>query len=179
MKAASSGGKMSEKLTPKQALFVQEYLIDLNATQAAIRSGYSEKTAHRIGQENIHKPIIKAAIADAQDARAARTMITQDRILHESARIAFADPAAYVDENGKIKKLSALTPDQRAAIKSIKHLADGSIELQFWDKLGAIEKLMKNQGLYEKDNAQLSGGPPEIQVSFVDPVPKVENGSAG
>ena len=68
-------------LTPKQECFVAEYLVDLNATQAAIRSGYSEKTAHAIGQENLRKPIIAAEVARAQAERSARTNVTQDYVL--------------------------------------------------------------------------------------------------
>ncbi len=68
-------------LTPKQARFVEEYMVDLNATQAAIRAGYSEKTAHAIGRENIHKPTIASAIAIAQYKIAERTEITTDMVL--------------------------------------------------------------------------------------------------
>jgi len=68
-------------LTPKQQRFVEEYLIDLNATQAAIRAGYSEKTAKSIGQENLTKPDIQKAIQEAQNKRAERTEITQDYVL--------------------------------------------------------------------------------------------------
>lgn len=68
-------------MTPKQERFVQEYLIDGNATQAAIRSGYSEKTAHNIGGENVKKPAIMAAIAAGQAARAARVQVSADYVL--------------------------------------------------------------------------------------------------
>ncbi len=68
-------------LTPKQVRFVGEYLIDLNATQAAIRAGYSEKSARAMGCENLTKPDIQAAVAEAQDARSARTGITQDEVI--------------------------------------------------------------------------------------------------
>ena len=158
---------MTEKLTPKQAMFVQEYLIDLNATQAAIRAGYSPHTAHRIGNENVNKPAIKAAIDDAMDARAARTLISQDRVMRELARIAFADPADVVDKIGRVRNIHDLTPDERASVKSVRILSDGTIEVQAWDKLGALEKIMKHHGMFERDNAQLNNGPPEIQVSFV------------
>ncbi len=77
-------------MTAKQQLFVDEYLIDLNATQAALRAGYSEKTARSIGAENLSKPDIEKAIADALEARRLRTEITQDRVLEELAAIAFA-----------------------------------------------------------------------------------------
>ena len=78
-------------LTPKQTRFVQEYLIDLNATQAAIRAGYSAKTAFAIGHENLSKPNIAAAITEAQAKRAERAEITADRVLEELGEIGFAD----------------------------------------------------------------------------------------
>lgn len=84
------------ELTPKQQMFVREYLIDLNATQAAIRAGYSEKTAKQIGTENLSKPVLQAAIAAAQDERARRTNISADRALREVWSIAMADPRELV-----------------------------------------------------------------------------------
>jgi len=70
-----------EGLTPKQQRFVDEYLIDLNATQAAIRAGYSERTAAEIGWENLSKPHVAHAIALAQAERATRTHIAQDDVI--------------------------------------------------------------------------------------------------
>jgi len=72
---------MKKKLTPKQTQFVKEYLIDLNATQAAIRSGYSKKTSHATGQENLKKPIVKAAIQEAIKKRSEKTDITAEYVL--------------------------------------------------------------------------------------------------
>ncbi|MGC0154838.1 terminase small subunit [Chromobacterium vaccinii] len=85
------------KLTPKQKRFVDEYLIDLNATQAAIRSGYSEKTARQIGEENLTKPDIRAAIESAQKARAERTEITADMVLQRWWELANADVNELVE----------------------------------------------------------------------------------
>ena len=68
-------------MTPKQERFVAEYLVDLNATQAAIRAGYSKKTAQMIGSENLSKPMIAAAVATAQAKRSERVEITQDYVL--------------------------------------------------------------------------------------------------
>ncbi|WP_255551747.1 terminase small subunit [Erythrobacter crassostreae] len=68
-------------MTPKQEAFVREYLVDLNATQAAIRAGYSKRTAHVIGHENLTKPEIAAAIEVAMNDRAKRTEITADYVL--------------------------------------------------------------------------------------------------
>lgn len=75
-------------MTDKQSIFVQEYLKDLNATQAAIRAGYSARTAYSIGQENLNKPEIKQAIDAAMSERQQRTSITADYVLHSLHEIA-------------------------------------------------------------------------------------------
>lgn len=68
-------------LTPKQQRFVEEYLIDLNATQAAIRAGYSEKTAKEIGSENLTKPNIAKAIAEAQEKLSNKAQVTVEMVV--------------------------------------------------------------------------------------------------
>ena len=73
---------MSE-LTPKQALFVKEYLIDLNATQAAIRAGYSNNRADAMGHENLRKPVIASAIQAAMDARSLKVELTAADVLRD------------------------------------------------------------------------------------------------
>lgn len=80
------------KLTPKQQRFVDEYLIDLNATQAAIRAGYSAKTAYSIGIENLRKPEIQKAIQEARTKLSSRTEITQDMVLERLWAQATANP---------------------------------------------------------------------------------------
>lgn len=75
------------KLTPKQAKFVDEYLIDLNATQAAIRAGYSKKTAGQIGEQNLKKLEIQKAIQEAQSNLSERTKITQDYVLSNLKKV--------------------------------------------------------------------------------------------
>lgn len=81
----------TEELTEKQKRFGDEYLIDLNGTQAAIRAGYSTKAARAIAAENLTKPAVVAYIQAAMDARAERTQITQDQVLRRWHQIAFAD----------------------------------------------------------------------------------------
>ncbi|MCT8848245.1 terminase small subunit, partial [Glaesserella parasuis] len=78
---STSKGVGKSKLTDKQQRFVEEYLIDLNATQAAIRAGYSADTARQIGAENLSKLVIQEAIQEAQNKRAARVNVTQDDVL--------------------------------------------------------------------------------------------------
>ena len=103
---------MPAKLTPKQERFVSEYLIDLNATQAAIRAGYSAKTAFSIGVENLSKPLIQDALQKAMKRRQERTEITADMVLKELKKIALDDAADYQDSRlkytNKIKALELL-----------------------------------------------------------------------
>lgn len=95
---------MSEQLKGKQAAFVEEYLKDLNATQAAIRAGYSPKTAGQIGDENLKKPKIAAAIEKAKAERSERTKIDADWLLTRLANKAQADLAdLYHPTTGQLK----------------------------------------------------------------------------
>ena len=85
------------ELTAKQQAFVNEYLIDLNATQAAIRAGYSEKTAEIIGFENLRKPNIEKFIKEAMNKRSEKTEITQAMVLERYWKIATADPRKLIE----------------------------------------------------------------------------------
>lgn len=142
------------KLNPKQQRFVDEYLIDLNATQAAIRAGYSPKTATAIASENLSKPSISAAIACAMAERSKRTGITQDRILEELAKVAFIKLTDIVDDTGKIK--ADATDEDRACIESIKYKRTDTDtgyseerEVKASSKLKAIELLMRHTGMLD------------------------------
>ena len=106
-------------LTAKQAAFVQEYLIDLNATQAAIRAGYSERSAYSIGQENLCKPEIQEAIQEEMKKRSKRTEITADRVLKEFARLAFFDPRKLFDGKGNPKDITELDDETAAALAGL------------------------------------------------------------
>ena len=94
------------ELTDKQERFCEEYLLDLNATQAAIRAGYSKKSAASIGNENLDKPKIKKHIYRLQEARIRRTRIRADRILKELENIGFAREG--VKTSDRIKALGML-----------------------------------------------------------------------
>ena len=93
-------------LTPKQDMFVREYLIDLNATQAAIRAGYSAKTAAQIGEENLRKPDIAKAIQAGMDQRSQRTNITAEEVLANIKRL--AQKAEDMDDNGNALRANEL-----------------------------------------------------------------------
>lgn len=106
-------------LTPKQERFVQEYLIDLNATQAAIRAGYSAKTAEQQAYQLLQKTSVSAEIAAAQQKRAERTGITQDRVLQELARIAFFDIRRLYNQNGAMKAPHELDDEAAAVLAGV------------------------------------------------------------
>lgn len=110
------------KLTAKQQVFVEEYLVDLNATQAAIRAGYSKKTAKDIGCQNLAKVYIQDAIQLAMDKRSKRTEITADNVLREIAKLGFSNMLDYIaiQDNGLARvDLSTITKDQAAAITEL------------------------------------------------------------
>lgn len=144
-----------KKLTPKQQRFVEEYAIDANATQAAIRAGYSAKTAYSIGKENLSKPEIAAAIAAAKKSRSERAEITADRIAEELAQIAFANAGDYFEwgPNGiTVRDKGELTREQQSAVAEVAQTVTkdgGSIRVKLHDKLAALEKLAKLLG-YDK-----------------------------
>jgi phage terminase small subunit len=151
---------LTKKLTAKQARFVEEYLIDLNATQAAIRAGYSAKTAHSIGDENLRKPAIQAALQAAMDKRSERTEITQDRVLQEYARIAFVDPRKFFDEEGKLIPISDLDEDTARALAGMDYHAEwetskedketmgSTTKIKLIDKKGALDSVGKHLGMF-------------------------------
>lgn len=110
---------MRRGLTSKQAAFVLEYQVDRNATQAAIRAGYSPKTAASIGEENLRKPEIRGAIDVGLTDLAARVGITAEMVLRERKRIAFFDPRKLLDGEGNPMPLQDLDDDTAAAIAGL------------------------------------------------------------
>ncbi len=128
------------KLTDKQAQFVKEYLIDLNATQAAIRAGYSKDTANVIACENLSKPYLQAAIQKEMDKRAKRTEITQDRVLQELATIGFLDIRRAFDDEGNIIPIKDMPEDVARAIGGLDYMAFGDDEKGVTSKIKLIDK---------------------------------------
>ena len=109
-------------LNDRQRTIVQDYLIDLNAPQAAIRAGYSPKTAKSQGQRLLTNVDVASAVQAAQDARAKRTEITADSVLKELAKLGFANMQDYIrttDDGDAFVDLSELDRDQAAAISEV------------------------------------------------------------
>jgi phage terminase small subunit len=144
-------------LNDKQTRFVAEYLVDLNATQAAIRSGYSEDTAGKIGSENLQKPEIAAAIAIGKAKQLKSADLSAARVLEELRRLAMIDLRSFFDEHGNLKPVQDLTPEQGAALASFEVIkknaeaGDGKIDtihkFKVWDKPRSLEMLAKHFAL--------------------------------
>ena len=158
-------------LTPKQQRFVEEYLVDLNATQAAIRAGYSEHTAKDIGCENLAKPNIAEAIAEAREKLSERTEINQEWVLKRLARMADANMEDYVRVDGEglaHVDLSEVTRDQFAVVTEITsdrlntRGSDGETQaettrtkIKISDQQAALEKIGRHLGMF-KDKMEVS-----------------------
>jgi phage terminase small subunit len=151
-------------LSDKQRVFVDEYLVDLNATQAAIRAGYSQKTAGIQGFDLLKKPEIQQLLAERQHARERRTEITQDRVLQEIARVAFFDPRKLFNDDGTPKRLVDLDDDSAAVVAGLDVATIGNAEVgvgqimkyKIADKMKAIDQCMSHLGI-GKTKVELSG----------------------
>lgn len=142
-------------LTPKQLRFVDEYLVDLNASDAARRAGYSARTAPKIGYENLQKPEVAAAIEAKRKELAEGLGITRERILKEMASLAFSDLRGIFDEDGALRPIHTLSAGQAAAISSIevegptKRNPNWVTKVKLWDKGKQLENLLKHLGMAE------------------------------
>ena len=141
------------QLSEQRQRFVDEYLIDLNGTQAAIRAGYSAKTAQEQASRLLSNVMVQQAIAKRMAERSKRTGINQDRVVLELAKIAFVKMTDIVDDHGRIK--GTATDDDLACIESIKYKESdnefgGSVEreVKIGSKLKALELLGKHLGMW-------------------------------
>ena len=141
------------QLSEQRQRFLDEYLIDLNGTQAAIRAGYSVKTAQEQASRLLSNVMVQQAIAKRMAERSKRTGINQDRVVLELAKIAFVKMTDIVDDHGRIK--GTATDDDLACIESIKYKESdnefgGSVEreVKIGSKLKALELLGKHLGMW-------------------------------
>jgi phage terminase small subunit len=165
-------------LTAKQQTFVEEYLVDLNATQAAIRAGYSAKTAEQQGPRLLGNVEVQAAVQAAMAARSERTEITQDMVLRELAKIGFADirraviwranVTGMVQEDDGTERLAVTNEvqlvdsdkldDQTAgAVAEVSQTAQGGLKIKLHDKQAALVNIGRHLGMF-KDKVEHSGG---------------------
>jgi phage terminase small subunit len=163
-------------LTPKQERFVAEYLVDLNATQAAVRAGYSAKTAEQQGYQLLQKTSVAEAIAAAQSKHLETVDVSAQRILRELAALGFSDIRGVFDEHGNLKPIHELPDSVAPVIASVevtkeRTRKDGEVtteefvtKVKAWDKVRALEMLAKHVGLL-KDQVQHSG---KLEIEWQD-----------
>lgn len=159
-------------LTAKQQAFVDEYLVDLNATQAAIRAGYSERTAEQQGSRLLRNVQVQAAVREQMDARAERLGVTQDDVVQALRAIAFADLRDVVDwgreqdaASGlwsvfvRLRDSAKLGDEAAVALNELRVDASGHLTVRLNDKLRALELLGRHLGMFKKDvDVRVSGG---------------------
>jgi len=138
--------------TPKRRRFVAEYLIDLNATQAARRAGYAARSARAQGPRLLRDPEVAAAIAEAQAARAARTQVTADAVVRALAKVAFGDPRRLFTwgPGGVVLRDSAELTEAEAALVSEVSKSRGTRRVKLHCKLTALTALARHLGLFGK-----------------------------
>jgi phage terminase small subunit len=171
--------KQRTKLTPKQQRFVEEYLLDLNASQAALRAGYSADTAGASGHECLKKPKVAEAIRVALEDRKNRSQVNADDVISELKTLALSDIGDILDFSGetlRVRPACDIPGRARRSISSVKvkRYTEGHgdaarevemIEFKLWDKLSALEKLGKHIGMF-KEKIELTGadaGPIKIR----------------
>lgn len=181
--------KSNKRLTPKQEVFCQEYLVDLNATQAAIRAGYSKNGAEATGSKLLINHKVQAEISRLMSVREKRTDITADKTLNELALLGFSDIKNYVDVNAaglvKVKDLSTLPPELSRAIKKVKQktsirfddqggkIQDAHLEFELYDKLLALDKIGTHLGMFKLNVNHKHSGEVKtdgvLEIRVIDP----------
>lgn len=166
-------GVDTSKLDARHIRFAEEYLIDLNATQAAIRAGYSKNLAAAAtkGYELLRKSEVQAVIEAKRREVSAKAGLTMERIVTEAGRLALSDVRKIVDNDGNLKQIRELDDDTAAAIASVKLAVTGSgddvemvKEYKFWPKNPAIDTLIKHLGLKPAGGASDLGNMTEAEL---------------
>lgn len=163
-------------LTPKQQRFVEEYLIDLNATQSAIRAGYSERTADSIGLQLLRKTQVAKAIQDAQSTRSERVQIDADYVLKRLVEIDQMDVLDIMDDQMKIRPVNEWPKVWRQYVINLENLelsdGEGCFKKIKWpDKVKNLELIGKHVSVGAfKDKIEHSGpngGPIDLNLKVV------------
>ena len=156
-KTTKAPRQRADDLSARRAVFLREYLISRNATQAAIKAGYSEKTAAQQGNRLLRNVQIAEAIRQEDERALAAARVTQDAIIGELARIAFGDPRKVMEwgpTGVKLKKSDELSDADAAIVAEVSETrteTGGSIKLKTHNKVDALKELAKLKDLYPKD----------------------------
>ncbi|MEW6045000.1 MAG: terminase small subunit [Bacillota bacterium] len=161
-------------LTNREKVFVQEYLIDLNHRRAAERAGYKASSADKMGRRLLARPRVQAAIAAAMAERAQRTKITQDAVIEQLAKIAFADLKDFVSfgpHGVEIRDSNLVDGTVLSEVSQIVSKNGGSQRVKLHDKLKALELLGKHLGMFvdRQEITGPNGGPLRIEIPGLNP----------
>lgn len=161
------------ELNPKQISFCEQYIIDFNGTQAAIRAGYSAKTANAQSTRLLTNVYIQQYISGLQKKASERNEISVDRIINEYAKIAFSDMKNYMDENNKIKDINTLDSNISGAVSEIQterrmfnEEPTEFVKFKLHSKTHALDMLGKHLGMFN-DEVKHSG---TIQINVTQRV---------
>lgn len=157
------GGSLLPPIHRRYADFVREYLVDLNATQAAIRAGYSPKSAYSQGQRLLKNVEIKAAVDAGMAKRATKTEITQEKVLKELTVLAHSNVDDYqMNGDGRLVPAEGKSPEVMRAVSSVKYrtrtigIGDkaqvvSEVEFRLWDKPGTLKLEGRHVGLFPNE----------------------------
>lgn len=146
-------------MNDKQRRFAHEYIIDCNASAAAVRAGYSPRGANAKGSELYNTPEIFSYIKGLQYKLEETTGVTAAMVVAELAKVGFHNIKDFVNGSNSVLELKGLDSDKTAAVAGVKTTVntksfDVTTEIKFHDKVSALEKLGRHLGIFEKDNGQ-------------------------
>ena len=169
--SSNNSSAVAPQLTERQRRWIEEYLLDPNATQAAIRAGYSVPGARVQGVHMLTNPNIRQILAEERHARSSRMQLEADRVVEELMYVGLSDIRDVVtwDASGKPTFMASeqLSPEMARCIQRIEFhekssgdKIDRKIEVRLYDKLGALDSLMKHLGLFQKPKSAGESEPP-------------------
>jgi phage terminase small subunit len=167
-------------LSPKQQRFVEEYLVDLNASRAYRAAGYrgSENVCSVEGHKLLRNPKVAAAVTAAKNERSARTEITADHVLQELAKIGFSDIRRHFTEDGGLRRVESLDDHSAACLSSVEVITrrvagsdrddpeyENVSKIKLWDKRAALVDIGKHLGMFKErvEHSGPDGGPIEVR----------------
>lgn len=168
------GQRDGSALNARHQRFVDEYLVDLNATQAAIRAGYSRGSAKVTGHRMLTNANVAAAVRLAQEERAQRVGITQDEVLAELKRIGFSDMRWFADWGAAgvaLKESSVLSDDAARCVAEVSQSVSeggGSIRFKLHDKVRALELAGRHIGMWKDEELDRSKVPLLVVGTYED-----------
>ena len=152
-------------LTPKQQRFCDEYLIDMNATRAALRAGYTQATA--MNGQLMEMPKIQAYLKGRTAEAAQKLQVSHETLLGELMKVAFANMGDYFGDDGRVKPMQDIVDDKKSAIWSLK-VSEGkygtTVQLRLLNKLAALEKIAKHIKFYDVEQKK----PEPQEAVYVD-----------